>query len=275
MRLTDRLICLCSGTVTTRSVIVVDSRPQKLFSSGLLLLVLSGIGTHSARSQTANTKALRSEDAVSFLRSSLQAMHDNSISNSDFQCIAQGSKVTSEQGTQPNQSVQSQWQRPLHQVLMLSGASMQQSSATAVTPEDLRMLQIRGSNASLQAWMEFPQYALSRLLLDTSYSLAIRKIKDGTTVLTTFKTVQGTPITVTKQVWNFPSSGLLPTKVAYSLPNPRSPSFSLQRSIDYGEFEQFSGIMSPRQYVIHTVANPDEQVSVSELQCTPSTSKSN
>lgn len=275
MRLIDRLLCFCSASLTTRSTSIFDSRPHKLLFSGLLLLVLPGIGTHSARSQTANTKVLRSEDALSFLQSSLQAMHDNSISNSDFQCVVQGTKVTSAQSTRPAQSVQSQWQRPLHQILMPSSASMQQSSATAVTQENFRMLQIRGSNASLQAWMEFPQYALSRLLLDTSYSLTIRKMKDGTTVLTAFKTVQGTPITVTKQIWSFSSSSLLPTKVAYSLPNPRSPLFSVQRSIDYGEFEQFNGIMSPQQYVIHTVANPDQQVSVSGLQCTPSTSTSN
>jgi hypothetical protein len=256
--------------IPTRSVMwdIANCRPALhgfLLLFGLFGLFQAFIGAQEAHSQVASIATLRSDDAIAVLQKSLHAMNDHDISSSDMQCAVNGNVLAQEQSSQTAQP--RQWQENLHQILTHANSSIKPSSGTDTISSTVKFQQIAVSNANLQAWMHLPQYALSRLLLDHSFSLKTRILTDGRVLLTAVKTIQGIQVTQTKQVWYFSSSTGLPTQVDYSLVNPKSNSYVIQRSIEYGQFSQFSGIVSPREYVVHSIATANQRWIVNSIQC--------
>ncbi|WP_213804949.1 hypothetical protein [Granulicella sp. dw_53] len=250
---------------TSREFSLCDGIQHKLFALfGLAFLVQAFIYEPKMHCQTANMDAVRSDDAIAFLQNSLHAMNDHNISNGNFTCSVRGVISRSNQSTTPV----AQWSETLQQNLRQSvNATTGQESVASATAVSANALQVGISNTNLDAWMHFPQYAISRLSLDPSFSLKLQRLKDGSAVLTAIRTLRGIEITQTRQIWYFSVSTFLPTKVVYFLSNPKNNRFTIQKSIEYGGFEELGRMQLPKQYVTHTPSIADKTTTISGVEC--------
>ncbi len=184
----------------------------------------------------------------------------------NFSASNLGCSITGTTSDQSGQATSKEWNEDLYATLIPSELTLQKSESPS---ETLASQQLRTRNVRLEAWLHHPQYALTRLLRDPSFSLKLRELKDGGTQLVVTETRAARLIPPATQVWSFSSASLLPTRVDYSIVNPKHSSLYLQRSIEYDGFREFEGIMSPTQEILRTGSNLVRQRTINNVSCAP------
>ncbi len=269
MRFANRLLYLfcpsiCIAPLPNSFQIKVRQRTSRNFILffGLVLIVLQSFSGRIAYGQTAGPNALRSDEAITFLQSSLHVIGAVDASVSNLSC-----SVTGELSNQSGGSAAREWSESLYTSLMPSPTSLQSGSKS----DTIENQQLRIRNARLEAWLHHPNFALNRLLQDPSFALELHKLSDGRIQLVATETRAGKPIPPASQTWYFSPGDQLPIRVEYSLVNPKHNSFFLQRSIEYVGFKQFGEIKSPTQDIIRTGSSLSKERTITDMHCTPLT----
>lgn len=258
-----------SNTVPiTRQQLSTLQRAQRSFAFilGSLVLIQGGAGVSEACGQGDGAAILRSGDAITLLQRSLRAMNDKNISSENVNCTLSGNLQVSgrEERSSSIQQNEILWSST-------SGTSATSNySAAAIHSQSMSSSQRIGiANARIQTIVRYPQYALSRLLSDTSISLKLQPQSDGRIVLEAIQTFHNVPVAHSLQRWYFSPDSPLPAKVEYLLENPKTPAYAVSESIQYGSFQQYDGILSPSDEIIHVVSGETHHVTVTALACHP------
>jgi hypothetical protein len=128
---------------------------------------------------------------------------------------------------------------------------------------------ITSTNLALEAWMHNPQYAFSRILQDPTIALQLYRLQDGSIQLVSAEELNGRLIPSLTQIWHFSPTDMRPKRVNYIVINPKHGSLSVRKSIEYSDFKQFDGIMSPTHLKILAGTNVLEQRTINDIHCIP------